>query len=245
MKLPAGTVLALEKPFGTDLASARALNRLLATFIPEKQVHRIDHFLGKSTVLNLLGLRFANRLFEESWNASNIERVDINYDEQLGLEGRAGYYDRAGALVDMIQSHLLQVLAVVAMEPPSTLDSDDLRGAMAQALPGHAGLARRREDGESAGSLHGGHGRLGVPRLLRQAAGGRSLEAHRDARGDRLRGRELALGRGAIRAAVGQGARGRAQGHRHHVPLGAASSDRDDRKRGPPRSCASRSTRRP
>ncbi len=134
MKLPAGTVLALEKPFGTDLASARALNRLLATFIPEKQVHRIDHFLGKSTVLNLLGLRFANRLFEESWNASNIERVDINYDEQLGLEGRAGYYDRAGALVDMIQSHLLQVLAVVAMEPPSTLDSDDLRGAMAQAL---------------------------------------------------------------------------------------------------------------
>jgi glucose-6-phosphate 1-dehydrogenase len=134
MKLPKGIVLALEKPFGTDLRSAKALNRLLATFLPEKQVHRVDHFLGKSTVLNILGLRFANRLFEESWNASNIERVEINYDEQLGLEGRAGYYDHAGALVDMIQSHLLQVLAVVAMEPPSTLDSDDLRGAMAQAL---------------------------------------------------------------------------------------------------------------
>jgi glucose-6-phosphate 1-dehydrogenase len=94
----------------------------------------VDHFLGKSTVLNILGLRFANRLFEESWNASNIERVEINYDEQIGLEGRAGYYDKAGALIDMIQSHLLQVLAVIAMEPPSTLDSDDLRGAMAQAL---------------------------------------------------------------------------------------------------------------
>jgi glucose-6-phosphate 1-dehydrogenase len=134
MKLPAGIVLALEKPFGTDLRSARALNRLLATFIPEKQIHRVDHFLGKSTVLNILGLRFANRLFEESWNASNIERIEIHYDEQLGLEGRAGYYDHAGALIDMIQSHLLQVLAVVAMEPPSTLDSDDLRGAMAQAL---------------------------------------------------------------------------------------------------------------
>jgi glucose-6-phosphate 1-dehydrogenase len=134
MKLPAGIVLALEKPFGTDLRSARALNRLLAGFMPEKQVHRVDHFLGKSTVLNILGLRFANRLFEESWNASNIERVEINYDEQLGLEGRAGYYDHAGALIDMIQSHLLQVLAVVAMEPPSTLDSDDLRGAMAQVL---------------------------------------------------------------------------------------------------------------
>jgi glucose-6-phosphate 1-dehydrogenase len=85
-------------------------------------------------VLNILGLRFANRLFEESWNASNIARVEISYDEQLGLEGRAGYYDHAGALIDMIQSHLLQVLAVIAMEPPSTLDSDDLRGAMAQAL---------------------------------------------------------------------------------------------------------------
>jgi glucose-6-phosphate 1-dehydrogenase len=134
MKLPAGILLALEKPFGTDLRSAKALNRLLSTFVTERQVHRVDHFLGKSTVLNILGLRFANRLFEESWNASNIERVEINYDEQLGLEGRAGYYDHAGALVDMIQSHLLQVLAVVAMEPPSTLDSDDLRGAMAQAL---------------------------------------------------------------------------------------------------------------
>jgi glucose-6-phosphate 1-dehydrogenase len=134
MKLPSGIVLALEKPFGTDLRSARALNRLLASFIPERQVHRVDHFLGKSTVLNILGLRFANRLFEESWNASNIARVEISYDEQLGLEARAGYYDHAGALIDMIQSHLLQVLAVVAMEPPSTLDSDDLRGAMAQAL---------------------------------------------------------------------------------------------------------------
>jgi glucose-6-phosphate 1-dehydrogenase len=134
MKLPTGIVLALEKPFGTDLVSARALNRLLATFVAEKQIHRVDHFLGKSTVLNILGLRFANRLFEQSWNASNIERVEIRYDEQLGLEARAGYYDHAGALIDMIQSHLLQVLAVVAMEPPSTLDSDDLRGAMAQAL---------------------------------------------------------------------------------------------------------------
>jgi glucose-6-phosphate 1-dehydrogenase len=134
MKLPSGIILALEKPFGTDLRSAKALNRLLATFIPEHQIHRVDHFLGKSTVLNILGLRFANRLFEESWNASNIARVEISYDEQLGLEARAGYYDHAGALVDMIQSHLLQVLAVVAMEPPSTLDSDDLRGAMAQAL---------------------------------------------------------------------------------------------------------------
>ena len=160
MKLPTGTVLALEKPFGTDLPSARALNRLLATFIPEKQVHRVDHFLGKSTVLNILGLRFANRLFEQSWNAANIERVEISYDESLGLEGRAGYYDKAGALIDMIQSHLLQVLSVITMEPPSTVDSDDLRGAMAQALratrvwDGKAATASRRAR-YAAGTIEG------------------------------------------------------------------------------------------
>ena len=151
MKLPAGILLALEKPFGTDLKSARALNRLLASFLPERQVHRVDHFLGKSTVLNILGLRFANRLFEESWNASNIAHIDISYDEQIGLEARAGYYDHAGALIDMIQSHLLQVLAVIAMEPPSTLDSDDLRGAMAQALR----ATRIWKDDAKAGSRRG------------------------------------------------------------------------------------------
>jgi glucose-6-phosphate 1-dehydrogenase len=132
--LPDGTVLALEKPFGTDLEGARALNRQLLKLVPESSVQRVDHFLGKSTVLNILGLRFANRLFEGVWNAENVARVEITYDESLGLEGRAGYYDRAGAMVDMIQSHLLLVLALIAMEPPSTLDAEDLRGAMAQAL---------------------------------------------------------------------------------------------------------------
>jgi glucose-6-phosphate 1-dehydrogenase len=134
IELPEGTSLALEKPFGTDLASAVALNRLVSRLVPESKIHRVDHFLGKSTVLNLLGLRFANRIFEQNWNADNVEKIEINYDEKLGLESRAGYYDKAGALVDMIQSHLLLVLALTTMEPPSTLDSDDLRGAMAQAL---------------------------------------------------------------------------------------------------------------
>jgi glucose-6-phosphate 1-dehydrogenase len=134
IELPEGTSLALEKPFGTDLASAQGLNRLVSRLVPESRVHRVDHFLGKSTVLNLLGLRFANRIFEQSWNAENVEKIEISYDESLGLESRAGYYDKAGALVDMIQSHLLLVLALATMEPPSTLDSDDLRGAMAQAL---------------------------------------------------------------------------------------------------------------
>jgi glucose-6-phosphate 1-dehydrogenase len=132
--LPKGTVLGLEKPFGTDLRSAQALNRQLARFVPEKHIHRVDHFLGKSTVLNLLGLRFANRIFEQVWSSEHIERVDVVFDETLALEGRAGYYDKAGALVDMIQSHLLLVMAIAAMEPPSSLDADDLRGSMAQVL---------------------------------------------------------------------------------------------------------------
>lgn len=129
LTLPEGIQLALEKPFGRDVRSARALNKQLATFVSEEQIHRIDHFLGQSTVFNLLGLRFANRIFEPLWNANHIERIDIVYDEELGLENRARYYDKAGALIDMIQSHLLQVLAVVAMEPPSTLSAADLRDA--------------------------------------------------------------------------------------------------------------------
>lgn len=134
VELPHGTVFGLEKPFGTDLRSAAALNRRLVTLIPEQHIHRVDHFLGKSTVLNLLGLRFANRILEPVWNAQNVASVEIVFDEQLGLEGRAGYYDRAGALVDMVQSHLLLVMALVAMEPPSSVDAEDLRGAMAQVL---------------------------------------------------------------------------------------------------------------
>lgn len=134
ISLPSGTVFGLEKPFGTDLRSAAALNRRLVKILPESQLHRVDHFLGKSTVLNVLGVRFANRILEPIWNSENIARVDIVFDETLGLEGRAGYYDRAGALVDMIQSHLLLVMALVAMEPPSSLDADDLRGSMAQVL---------------------------------------------------------------------------------------------------------------
>ncbi len=132
--LPPGTALVLEKPFGLDQASAASLNTLLAGLVPEESIHRVDHFLGRSTVLNLIGLRFANRLLEPVWNAEHVESVDIVFDEQLTLENRARYYDRAGALVDMIQSHLLQVLALVAMEPPAEVDSLEMRDAMSVAL---------------------------------------------------------------------------------------------------------------
>lgn len=134
VKLPDGLVLALEKPFGTDEESARSLNETLEVIVPENQVFRVDHFLGRSTLLNLLGVRFTNRLFEPLWSAEHVQRVTITYDESLGLEGRSGYYDHSGALKDMIQSHLLQVLAIVAMEAPATLDERDLRDATGAAL---------------------------------------------------------------------------------------------------------------
>lgn len=128
--LPAGSRIALEKPFGEDLDSAVALNRLLAEVSGaegERAVFRVDHFLGMATVQNLLGMRLANRVIEQVWNSTQIERVDIVWEETLALEGRAGYYDSAGQLKDMIQNHLLQVLCLIAMEPPASLGEQDLR----------------------------------------------------------------------------------------------------------------------
>jgi glucose-6-phosphate 1-dehydrogenase len=134
IELPEHTRLLMEKPFGTDAASAAALNDLLAQLVPEDQVFRVDHFLGMSTVLNILGVRFANRILEPVLSAEHVDSVDILFDENLGLEGRADYYDGAGAMVDMLQSHLLQVMSLVAMEPPSTMDARDLRDSRAQVL---------------------------------------------------------------------------------------------------------------
>ena len=132
--LPEVTRLALEKPFGTDHASAVAFNALLHKVVTEEDIFRIDHFLGVATVFNLVGLRFANRMLAPIWSAEHIERVEIVYDEDLALEGRAGYYDGAGALKDMLQSHLLQVLALFAMESIATLDARELQDQKAQVL---------------------------------------------------------------------------------------------------------------
>ncbi|MFE4971658.1 glucose-6-phosphate dehydrogenase [Kitasatospora sp. NPDC056651] len=125
--LPAGSRIVLEKPFGEDLAGAQRLNGLLADLLPEQAVFRVDHFLAMATVQNVLGSRLANRVLEPIWNSTHIERVDIVWDETLALEGRAGYYDHVGALKDMVQNHLLQLLCLVAMEPPITLGERDLR----------------------------------------------------------------------------------------------------------------------
>lgn len=117
----------LEKPIGRDLASARAINDAVGAVFDEHQIFRIDHYLGKETVQNLLALRFANALFEPLWNSAHIDHVQITVAESLGVEGRAGYYDTSGALRDMVQNHILQLLCLVAMEPPFTFDADAVR----------------------------------------------------------------------------------------------------------------------
>lgn len=123
---PASRVV-VEKPIGRDLASAIALNDAIGQVFDEHRIFRIDHYLGKETVQNLMVLRFANALYEPLWNSAHIDHVQITVAETVGLEGRADYYDRAGALRDMVQNHILQLLCLVAMEPPAELDADAVR----------------------------------------------------------------------------------------------------------------------
>jgi glucose-6-phosphate 1-dehydrogenase len=117
----------VEKPIGKDGASAAFINDAIGAVFPEKSIFRIDHYLGKETVQNLMALRFANALFEPLWNSAHIDHVEITVAESIGVEGRSAYYENAGALRDMVQNHLLQLLCLVAMEPPASLEADTVR----------------------------------------------------------------------------------------------------------------------
>jgi glucose-6-phosphate 1-dehydrogenase len=151
------TRIGLEKPLGTDLESSRHINDAVARVFPENRTYRIDHYLGKETVQNLLALRFANSLFEPLWNAAHIDHVQITVAETVGLEGRVGFYDGAGAIRDMVQNHMLQLLALVAMEPPSSFDATAIRDEKVKVLRS----LRRLTSGESvtgqykAGAING------------------------------------------------------------------------------------------
>ena len=149
----------IEKPFGHDLASARALNDALEAAFPADSIFRIDHYLGKETVQNILALRFANELFEPIWNRNHIDHVQITMAEDIGVGGRAGYYDGVGAARDVIQNHLLQLLALTAMEEPISLSAEHLRAEKekvlaAAHLPDDLSLATAR--GQYAGGWQGG-----------------------------------------------------------------------------------------
>lgn len=149
--LPDDLALALEKPVGTDLESARAINAAVARIVPEDRTFRVDHFPGMPGVLSFVGLRHANRLLAPLWSAEHVESIEITFDETLGLEGRASFYDSTGALRDMFQSHLLQVMALVMMDPPSRFDAVEIPAGTAHVLRN----TRLWADGDPAYAIRG------------------------------------------------------------------------------------------
>ncbi len=135
--------IVVEKPFGRDLESAQILNAELRAHFKEDQIYRIDHYLGKETVQNLMAIRFANALFEPLWNAQHIDHVQITVAEDIGVAGRGGYYDKSGAMRDMVQNHLMQLLCLVAMEPPSQFEADAVRDEKLKVIRSLATVPRR------------------------------------------------------------------------------------------------------
>lgn len=147
--------IALEKPIGTDQESAAALNKAAARIVPEDRILRVDHFLGMPAVLDMVGLRLANRILEPVLNREHVESIQITFDETLGLEGRAEFYDSTGAIRDMLQSHLLQVMGVLMMSPPAALDDDEIPALVSHVLR-HTHLAGAVEDSVVAGRYTAG-----------------------------------------------------------------------------------------
>ncbi len=157
----------IEKPFGHDLYSARKLNEEIHKVLDESEIYRIDHYLGKETVQNILAFRFGNGIFEPLWNRRYVDHIQITAAESIGVEGRGGYYQEAGALRDMIQNHLSQVMATVCMEPPTVFDANNVRDERAKLL--RAVRIMKPEDVSEVcgrGSIRSGQsGRSGFARL--------------------------------------------------------------------------------
>ena len=221
----------IEKPFGHDLKSARELNDIVEGVFPPDSVFRIDHYLGKETVQNLLALRFANQLFEPVWNANYVDHVQITMAEDIGIAGRAGYYDGIGAARDVIQNHLLQLLALTAMEEPVSFDAEHLRAEKEKVLS----AVRVPED------LGEGHGPRPVRRRLAGRRAGHRLprrgrhqeELHdRDVCRAEARDRHPPVGGRPVLPAHRQAARQAGHGDRRGVQAGPAPAVRPHRDGG-------------
>ncbi|WP_192034904.1 glucose-6-phosphate dehydrogenase [Halomonas sp. YLGW01] len=172
------TRVVVEKPIGYDLASSEEINDVIGEVFPESRIYRIDHYLGKETVQNLIALRFANPLFGTQWNQNHISHVEITVAEQVGIEGRWGYFDQAGQLRDMVQNHLLQLLCLTAMDPPSNLDADAIRDEKVKVLKAlkpftHESLDRDVVRGQYTAGTSGGQA---VPGYLEEE--GANTDSH-------------------------------------------------------------------
>ena len=203
----------IEKPFGTDLASAEQLNAVVHAVFSEQQVYRIDHYLGKETVQNLLVLRFANTIFEPIWNRNYIDHVQITVAEEVDVGRRAGYYDTAGVVRDMFQNHLLQLLMITAMEAPVRYEADAVRDEKVKVLQAIRPLTPRRRPPR--------HAPRPVSRL-RQRRRRHARQPHRHVRRDQAVDRQLALAGRAVLSAQRQGDVLPHDADRHPIPRAAA-----------------------
>lgn len=224
------TRVIVEKPIGYDLASSEEINDAIGAVFPESRIYRIDHYLGKETVQNLIALRFANPLFGTQWNQNHISHVEITVAEKVGIEGRWGYFDDAGQLRDMVQNHLLQLLCLIAMDPPSNLDADAIRDEkvkVLKALKPFTGEALGRDvvRGQYIAGTSDGR-RAGLP----GRRGRQHPEPDRNLRGHEDRSVQLALGGRAVLPAYRQANAGKAVANRHSFPPAAALHLRPDQR---------------
>ncbi len=213
----------IEKPFGTRLSEARELNRKVLSVLDESQVFRIDHYLGKETVQNMLAFRFANGMFEPIWNRNYIDYVQITAAEDLGIGRRAGYYDSAGALRDLVENHMMQLLTLLCMEPPVSFSADDVRDEKVKVLhaihpPTPEQVKENVVRAQYTAGRRRGQGGSRLPRRAGRAAG----LAHRDLRRAAAGGRQLALGRRADLPAHRQAAGAQGDRDRRHAQARAA-----------------------
>ena len=195
----------VEKPFGRDLASAQALGKTVLAAFDESQVYRIDHYVGKETVQNVLVLRSANAIFEALWSREFISHVEISAAEKVGLEGRGGYYETSGVIRDMFQNHLLQLVALTAMEPPQTASADHVRDEKVKVLQGDQADRRGRQDHRRPrASTPPGRSTDDEVHRLPRGAGGEAGVAHAHVRGPAARDRHGAVARGSLLRPLGQ-----------------------------------------